>query len=289
MNDAPSVSPAISPHMAEYAQRLAEIEPLRSAAIRGAIDALSLPSGSRGLDAGCGIGLHTCLLAERVGPEGHVTGLDRSPAFVYLATQRAVEAGLDRRTALVVGDLTAIEYPDDAFDWLWCNDALWPGPEQIGCPTDNPLPVVRDFARVVRPGGTVALVYWSSQRLLPGYPALEARLSAAPQTFAPYREGMRPELHCMRALGWLKAAGLCDRSARTFVAEVQAPLNAVQRRALEVTLDMFWGEAQDEVSAEDWALFQQLRQAGSGQCVLDASDYYALLTYTVFCGKVSRD
>jgi demethylmenaquinone methyltransferase/2-methoxy-6-polyprenyl-1,4-benzoquinol methylase len=130
------------------------------------------------------------------------------------------------------------------------------------------------------------LVYWSSQRLLPGYPALEARLSATPQTFAPYSEGMRPQKHCMRALGWLEAAGLDYRAARTFVAEVQAPLDVVQRRALEATIEMFWGQAQDDVSAEDWALFQRLRQANSGDCVLDAPDYYAFVTYTAFSGKV---
>jgi demethylmenaquinone methyltransferase/2-methoxy-6-polyprenyl-1,4-benzoquinol methylase len=272
--------------MAEYAQRLAEIEPLRQTAIEAAIDALDLAPGSHGLDVGCGIGLHTCLLAERVGAEGRVTGLDRSPAFVDLAGQRAAEAGLGERARFVVGDLTALEYEDDTFDWLWCNDALWPGPERAGCPTDEPLPVVRDFARVVRPGGTVALVYWSSQRLLPGYPGLESRLSATPQTYAPFSEGMRPRQHCMRALGWLEAAGLRDPSARTFVAEVQAPLDVALRRALETTIEMFWGQARDEVSPEDWALFQRLRRSGSPGCLLDAADYYAFLTYTLFCGAV---
>ena len=286
MSESQSAAPDISLRMAEYAQRLSEIEPLRRPAIEAAIDALDLPPGSLGLDVGCGIGLHTCLLARRVGAEGRVTGLDRSPAFVYLAEQRAAEAGLGARAAFERGDLTALEYEDGAFDWLWCNDALWPGPAAMGCPTDEPLPVVRDFARVVRPGGAVALVYWSSQRLLPGHPGLEARLSATPQTFAPYREGMRPQQHCMRALGWLAAAGLCELSARTFVAEVRAPLDAVSRRAIEATLEMFWGEAQDEVSAQDWALFERLRRPNSGACLLDAPDYYAFLTYTLFSGQV---
>jgi ubiquinone/menaquinone biosynthesis C-methylase UbiE len=276
----------ISPRMAEYAQRLAEIEPLRQPAILAAISALGVAPGSRGLDVGCGIGLHTCLLAERAGAEGHVTGLDRSPAFVHLATQRAEEAGWGGRLAFEVGDLTALEYEDDTFDWLWCNDALWPGPEREGCLTDDPVPVVRDFARVVRPGGTVALVYWSSQRLLPGYPGLEARLSATSQTYAPFSEGMRPGQHCMRATGWLEAAGLTDVSARTFVAEVQAPLDPVIRRALEATIEMFWGQAQDELSAEDWALFRRLRRSDSPDCLLDAADYYAFLTYTLFSGRV---
>jgi demethylmenaquinone methyltransferase/2-methoxy-6-polyprenyl-1,4-benzoquinol methylase len=91
----------------------------------------------------------------------------------------------------------------------------------------------------------------------------------------------------MRALGWLAAAGLQDRTARTLVAQAQAPLTAAQRRALEVTLDMFWGKASSEVSTEDWALYQRLRQPDSGICILDAPDYYAFLTYTLFCGRVA--
>ncbi|TET97077.1 MAG: methyltransferase type 11, partial [Dehalococcoidia bacterium] len=65
--------------MDAYAQRLAVSNPLSEAVIPSAIQALQLPRGSRGLDAGCGIGLQALLLAEAVGPAGHVTGLDLSP------------------------------------------------------------------------------------------------------------------------------------------------------------------------------------------------------------------
>jgi demethylmenaquinone methyltransferase/2-methoxy-6-polyprenyl-1,4-benzoquinol methylase len=75
-------------------------------------------------------------------------------------------------------------------------------------------------------------------------------------------------------------------AARTFVAEVQAPLNAIQRTALQATLDMFWGKAQDEVGAEDWARFQRLCRPGSEAYILDAPDYYAFVTYTALAGSV---
>ena len=50
--------------------------PLRDPVIREAIRMLGLTEGSTGLDAGCGIGNHLVLLAEAVGQEGHVTGLE---------------------------------------------------------------------------------------------------------------------------------------------------------------------------------------------------------------------
>ena len=63
-------------------------------AIRSAIRALQLPSGSRGLDAGCGVGTHTLWLAEAISPDGHVTGIDISPESLSHAEGTARRHGL---------------------------------------------------------------------------------------------------------------------------------------------------------------------------------------------------
>ena len=42
------------------------------------INSLDLPYGSIGLDAGCGIGFYTRLLAESIGEDGTVIGVDLS-------------------------------------------------------------------------------------------------------------------------------------------------------------------------------------------------------------------
>jgi demethylmenaquinone methyltransferase/2-methoxy-6-polyprenyl-1,4-benzoquinol methylase len=276
----------------EYARRLAVLDPLRAPAFRAAIEALRLPEGSQGLDVGCGIGLQALLLARAVGPAGHVTGLDRNPAFLERARAAAERAGLAGRCSFRQGDLRALPDDDGTFDWLWCADTLWVGPRELGCPVQDALPVVREFARVVRPGGTVALVYWSAQKLLPGYPLLEARLAATSVPTAPFREGMPPQAHVLRALGWLRAAGLGECTARTYVSEVQAPLaDAVHPRgelrdALAAAMEMFWGQVEAEVSAEDWAQFQRLCRPDSAECILDAPGYYGFLTYTLFSGRV---
>ena len=269
-----------------YARRLATINPLRAPAIRAAIEALGLPEGSRGLDVGCGIGLQALLLAQAVGPAGHVTGLDQKPAFLDRARAEAERAGLAERCSFRQGDLRVLPYDDAALDWLWCADVLWPGPKEEDFPVQDPLPIVHEFARVVQPGGIVALVYWSSQKLLPGYPLLEARLSATSTTTAPFREGMPPQAHCLRALGWLRAAGLREVTTHTVCADVQAPLSDALRDALAAALDMFWGQAQPELSAEDWDQFQRLCRPDSPDCVLDAPDYYGFVVYSVFSGRV---
>ena len=49
-----------------YLRDLIVANQMREPAVRSAIGALRLPSGSQGLDAGCGIGLQALLLAEAV-------------------------------------------------------------------------------------------------------------------------------------------------------------------------------------------------------------------------------
>ena len=74
--------------MASYIEKLVETHPLRDGLIRSAIRSLGLPAGSRGLDAGCGVGYHTVMLAEEVGPGGHVTGFDLTPEFLDFKLRR---------------------------------------------------------------------------------------------------------------------------------------------------------------------------------------------------------
>ena len=223
-----------------YARRLSLINPLREPAIRAAVEALQLVAGSSGLDAGCGVGLPTLLLAEAVAPGGHVTGLDLKPEFLARATESADDAGLSEMVSFQEGDIGEIPFDDDTFDWVWSADTIWPGAKKMGATADDPLPLVTELARVVRPGGSVAILHWSSQKLLPGHPLLEARLNATSFGAAPFTEGMRPELHFSRALGWLSASGLEQPTVRTFVADVRAPLSDDIRTALEAAFEMFW-------------------------------------------------
>jgi demethylmenaquinone methyltransferase/2-methoxy-6-polyprenyl-1,4-benzoquinol methylase len=269
------------PDMDSYAQRLAVSNPLAEPIIRSAIQALQLPPGSRGLDAGCGIGLQALSLAEAVGPAGHVTGLDLSPQFLVHAREIAEEAGLSERISFQQGDVNRLPFDDDTFDWVWSANC-------VGYHPAEPLPLLRELTRVAKPGGSVAILAWSSQQLLPGYPLLEARLNATSSGIAPFVKGKRPESHFLRALGWFREAGLEEPTARTFVGDAHAPLSDDMRSALMSLLDMRWPGVQSELTPEDWAEFQRLCQPESPDFILDLPDYYAFFTYSMFRGKVAK-
>lgn len=275
--DTPPTAPAGT---ATYARTLSLSNLLREPALRRALHALNLPPGSRGLDAGCGIGLHTVLLADAVGPAGSVTGIDVIPEFLVLGEQLAAERGVAERVTFEVADIDNLPFEDDVLDWVWSVDTVHTSL------LDDPVATIEGLARVVRPGGTIAILFWSAQKLLPGYPLLEAQLDAAFAATAPYLRGILPREHFMNALGWLQAAGLSDPRAQTFVADVHAPLSDDQRAGLAMTFDMFWGGIRLKVPAVVWAEFERLCRPDSPDFIVNRPDYYALLTYSLFRGTV---
>jgi demethylmenaquinone methyltransferase/2-methoxy-6-polyprenyl-1,4-benzoquinol methylase len=202
-----------------------------------------------------------------------------SPTFLRYAEEMVRGAGLSKRISFLEGDVSRLPFVDDTFDWVWSADC-------VGYPAGDLLPVLRELARVVKPGGMVAILSWSSQCLLPGYPLLEARLNANCSGYAPYISGKQPELHFLRALHWFEEAGLEEAEARTFVDDLQAPLSANIKTALVSLFQMLWEEPQQEASRDDWAEYRRLCLPESPDFILNLSDFYAFFTYTMFRGRV---
>ena len=87
-------------------RKLVVTNPLGEPTYRLVIHTLRLPQGSRGLDAGCGIGYQALLLAEAVGPAGHVTGIDLSPEFLAKAGEIVKKAGMAEQVFFQEADVS---------------------------------------------------------------------------------------------------------------------------------------------------------------------------------------
>jgi len=247
--------------------------------MNSAIQELQFPYGSSGLDAGCGFGLQTVLLAESVGEAGHVTGLDISPESLFYARDIADKVGFSERVSFQEGDVNELPFDDDTFDWALSVDC-------VGYAPIEPSPLIAELARVVKPGGNVAILAWSSEKLLPGYPQLEAHLNATSAGIAPFLKGKKPELHFHRALGWFREVGLEKCKAQTFIGDVYAPMTNEHRSALEALFQMRWPSVESELAEEDWAEYQRFCLPESSDFILNLPDYYAFFTYSMFQGKV---
>ncbi|GAB7029986.1 class I SAM-dependent methyltransferase [Streptomyces sp. NPDC021749] len=99
------------------------------------------------LDIGCGPGTITADLAALV-PDGQVTGLERAPEVLDQARATAAARGVDN-VRFVVGDVHALDFPDDTFCVVHAHQVL----QHVG----DPVQALREMRRVTRPGGIVAV------------------------------------------------------------------------------------------------------------------------------------
>ncbi|MGR6540025.1 class I SAM-dependent methyltransferase [Streptomyces rochei] len=116
-------------------------------AYTAAVAELGLSDGARVLDAGCGTGRALPPLRAAVGPSGLVVGADLTPAML----QAAVRAGRDRDGRLLLADVAALPLRSRSLDAVFAAGLVAHLPD----PPAN----LRELARVVRPGGVLALFH----------------------------------------------------------------------------------------------------------------------------------
>jgi len=265
---------------ASYLDKLLITDVLRQPLIKSAINRLNLPRGSKGLDVGCGAGLQCLLLADEIGTEGHVTGLDVSTEFLDYGGDLVRKASMEKRIAFREGSVESIPYADNTFDWAWSSAF-------IGYAPLEPIPLLKEIKRVIKPGGTLSIIAWSSEQLLPGYPILEAKLSATASGIAPFSDKMDPSRHFLMALGWFRELGFTDTKAEVFAESIRAPLNREIYEALVELFDMRWQGVEREFSKDDLEQYMRLCKPESPDFLLKHPDYYAFFTYSMFWGVVS--
>jgi SAM-dependent methyltransferase len=104
--------------------------------------------GARVLDVGCGFGLESLRLAQRVRPHGAVTGVDLSAQFVAEANRRAAAASVEAN--FLQADAQRLPFADSAFDVTRV--------ERVLIYVADPFRALDEIVRVTRPGGTIAII-----------------------------------------------------------------------------------------------------------------------------------
>ena len=266
-----------------YATVLELMNRFQEPEIRALLAELPLPAGSRGLDVGCGVGLYALWLADLVGPQGQVVAIDPSPDRIADTVQRLKASPMADRIVVRQGDGTAIDEPDQSFDWVWCSDVL----HHI----DAAVTALKAFKRVLRPGGTIVIK--ESQVLqalfLPGHLNLERQLQRAEIEFQKAEAGERSfQERRQRTLETMHEAGLREITMRTAVIQRQAPLDDVARQYIQQAIfDRTWGpRLRPLLDAQDWQQRSALCEASSPQAILARPDYYCLYPLTLFIARL---
>jgi 2-polyprenyl-3-methyl-5-hydroxy-6-metoxy-1,4-benzoquinol methylase len=151
----------------EYARRRAQARVWEDAAGR-LLDRVGLAPGASCLDAGCGPGEVMRLMAQRVGPAGHVVGIDVDAPLGEVALRELRAAG-HAQCAFAAHDVTAAEpLPGAPYDLVFARLLLFHLPQRLA--------VLRRLWDAVAPGGHLVVQEYDlgSVSVLPSLASVEA-------------------------------------------------------------------------------------------------------------------
>jgi SAM-dependent methyltransferase len=145
------------------------------------LDGAGVAGGDRVVDVGCGTGVLARAAARRAGPDGRVIGIDRNEAMLAVA-RRAPE-----RVTWRAASAESLPLADDDVDRVVCQFMLMFA--------DDRSQAVHEMARVLAPGGSLALATWAGLDTTPGYAEMVALVDevvgagAAEALLAPFALG----------------------------------------------------------------------------------------------------
>jgi SAM-dependent methyltransferase len=188
------------------------------------LEAAELQPGQRVLELACGAGRVGLQAASRVGPDGSVLCSDFSQAMVDAVAERVERLGLPNVGTRLL-DAQQLELPDDDFDRILCRFGYML--------MADPQKALRESARVLRPGGRLALAVWGAAEKNPWLSliidALIDQLNAPP---------LEP--------GTPGPFSLCDRDRLRALVEgaglVDVEIEAIETEQAYASLDGWWEE-----------------------------------------------
>ena len=118
----------------------------------------SLRPGEVVVDLGCGGGLDVFLSAQKVGPTGKAIGIDMTPAMIERAKKSAQLGGV-KNAEFYVASIDKLPLADNSVDVVISNCVINLAPDKNA--------VFREIARVLKPGGRVAVSDIALKKPLP--------------------------------------------------------------------------------------------------------------------------
>jgi O-methyltransferase / aklanonic acid methyltransferase len=117
------------------------------------VEMAQIPEGAKVLDVACGRGAVLFPAVERVGPSGHVIGIDLAEGMARETQMEIQRRGLQQAEARQM-DAERLTFSDSSFDFILCGFSLqfFPHLEQA----------LSEFRRVLKPDRHIAVTTWAS-------------------------------------------------------------------------------------------------------------------------------
>ena len=278
----------LSSQIHDYAFSELEYKKFISPSVDSAIALLNIDSGARILDAGCGPGATLLKLLQATKFTGHITGIDASDPHLNVAKELVKEEIGKKQISLLKADLLdTLPFADESFDVVWCSDVLFPDD-----PGENIADVLKEFKRILRPFGKIAIFYgnWLRLQLLSGYSELEHHISIANELRKSGEYKWTYLLHPENGLSWLQTTGFKNCNVSVHQTLHSSPLVKQIRNYIQWHFENIYDKAihfQTDSFRMDNALielWQKISNETSPDYLLKKAGYYCRVSAVLFTG-----
>lgn len=215
--------------------------------LEAAIGLYALPDRARVLDSPCGDGFYTSLLACHM-RSGTLVAADLSPECLDNAKQAVQTISAAPAVEFHCADAYNLPFDDNSFDFVWC--------AQNFITLDDPKKALREIARVLRRGGSVAVLETDEYHhvLLPWRVELEMVVQRAVRDGCQHKFGDVTKFAQTRHLrSEFREAALRPTVRRTVVADRAAPFDSATRDFLTKHLNYLQGFVHMELTPREKA------------------------------------